>query len=246
VRETRALTPSSLLNLQPSPRALLSLAPADPATTPRTLTPLPIEACSEDAESSGVGPSAFPAVETGGAGAAAVGFGDPAAPALTLLLVAAPLTTPAAAAGVAAGLAGLLPSERPRLEVTVVAALPGLSAAGGGAAAAPLPPSARVGDPAVAALLHALAGVGVRPSLLGVRGHRPTLDGGGAAGEEEDGGAAAAAALGAAAAGSSGGVARFAGERAARLVPGVAAVRAGSARHGGMTMEPEGGGLMYS
>jgi len=246
VRETQALTPSSLLNLQPSPRALLSLAPADPATTPRTLTPLPIEAGSEDAESSGVGPSAFPAVETGGAGAAAVGFGDPAAPALTLLLVAAPLTTPAAAAGVAAGLAGLLPSERPRLEVTVVAALPGLSAAGG-AAAAPLPPSTRVGDPAVAALLHALAGVGLRPSLLGVRGHRPTLDGGGAAGEEEDGGAAAAAAaLGAAAAGASGGVARFAGERTARLVPGVAAVRAGSARHGGMTMEPEGGGLMYS
>ena len=238
-KDTAPLTLS--IHPQPfhSPRALLSLTPADPAT-PRTVTPLVVEG----GEAASVGPSAFPAVETGGAAAAAVSFGDPTAPSLTLLLVVAPLTSPAAAAGVAAGLAGLLPSDRP-LDVTVVAALPGVTGPGAAVvAAAVLPATSRVPDPAVAALLPALAGVGVRPALLAVRGHRPVV--GGSGGDEDA--AAAAAALGEAVAGKVGGVARWAPERAARLAADGRAVRAGGRGDGGagMTREPEGGGLMYS
>ena len=130
--------------------------------------------------------------------------------------------------------------------MSVVAALPGVS--GAAAAAAPvLPPTTRVADGAVAALLHALAAVGLTPRLIATRGHRPPAEGGGE-GDAGAAGAAAAAALGKAAEAAAGGAARYSAARAARLVPAGPAVRAASAggRHGGMTTDPESGGLMYS
>jgi hypothetical protein len=244
-----ALTPSSpnTHKHNNSPRALLSLQPAD-ASTARTVTPLAIEG--GDSDSSGIGASAFPAAETGGAPAAALSFsGDAARPAATLLVVAAPLTTPAAAAGVTAGIARLIPAGA---DVAVLAALSGLrppsgkgEGGGGGGAAVVADATTRVADPAVAALLHALAGCGHDTALVTVRGHRPTTAAGG-----EDGGLEAATALGgAAAARAPPGVLRFVPERAARLVPSLAAVRAagggGGEGGGGAPREPEAGGLLY-
>lgn len=226
-----------------SPRALLSLVPADAATTTRTLTPLPIAG----ATAAEVGPSAFPAAETGGERAVAVSFApnnDPAHPTLTLLLVTAPLLTPTAAAGIACSLAGLLPvDDGPGREVSIVAALPGW-AGPDGAAAMTAPPATRVADAAIAALIHACRAVGVVSHLRAVVGHRPPPELRGLGDE-----VAAATCLGAGAEDAAGGVATFSPARAARMVPDRAAVRAvaaGASGEGGMTTEPEAGGLMFS